>query len=58
MGLALSILFLWIAGALLFVAFHGFKDIENAAGSPGDVLKELRSGIQKQDNAYTAATEG
>ena len=58
MGLALSIVFLWVAGALLFVAFHGLSDIENAAGKPGDVVNEIRSAIQKQDNAYTTAKEG
>lgn len=58
MNLALSILFLWIGGALLFVAFHGLKDIESAAGSPRDVLAELRSAMQKNPNAYKAAGTG
>lgn len=58
MGLALTIVFFWVGGALLFVAFHGLGDIENAAGKPGDVVNEIRSAIQKQDNAYTTATEG
>ncbi len=56
MNLALAIAFAWLGGALLFVAFHGLKDIEHAAGSPRDVLAELRSAAQKNPNAYQAAT--
>ncbi len=57
MNLALAILFLWMGSALLFVAFHGLKDVETALGSPTDVLSELQSAAQKNANAYST-TEG
>lgn len=44
MDLALAILFLWIGGALLFVAFHPL-DLEGVSGTPSDVLKSLQTKI-------------
>lgn len=58
MNLALAIVFLWVGGALLYVAFHGLKDVESAAGAPRDILAELRSTMQKQPNAYRASGTG
>lgn len=54
MNLALAIIFLWLGAALMFVAFHGIKDVEHAVGAPADVLAELRSAAQKNPNAYAA----
>jgi hypothetical protein len=47
MMLALSILFLWLAAALLFVAFHplGGDDLK---GRPSDVITSIKSSIAKQ----------
>lgn len=39
MRLSLSILFLWVGLALLYVAFHGPG--ENALAHPGDAVQEV-----------------
>jgi len=44
MNLALTILFLWIGMALLFIAFHPLS-LETSKGSPGDVLRALQNSI-------------
>jgi hypothetical protein len=54
MNLALAILFLWLGAALLFVAFHPLS-LESAKGAPGDVIKSIRTAVQKEDNAYAAS---
>lgn len=54
MNLALAILFLWLGAALMFVAFHPLA-LESATGAPGDVVKSLRTEMQKSANAYTAS---
>jgi len=51
MNLALSILFLWLGAALLYVAFHQLS-LETAKGAPEDVIKSLQSKIAAQDSAY------
>lgn len=51
MALALSILFLWLGAALLFVAFHPLH-LESAKGAPGDVIHSLQSSIADQGSAY------
>lgn len=56
MNLALAIIFLWLGAALLFVAFHGLKDVESALGAPSDVFAEIRSAAQKNANAYDASS--
>ena len=49
MRLALAILFLWLGGALLFVAFHPLGG-DNLSGTPGDALISLRSAVNRADN--------
>lgn len=49
MDLALAIIFLWLGAALLFVAFHGLKDLESGADKPGGVIAELQGNISKSD---------
>ena len=56
MTLALSILFLWLGAALLFVCFHGLKDVENSSGGPADIFAELRGAAQKNPNAYSTSS--
>lgn len=56
MDLALSILFLWIGAALLFVAFHQLS-LETGKGSPGDVFKSLRAGMTGATNAYESTSD-
>lgn len=51
MNLAFAIVFLWLGGALLFVAFHPLS-LESSKGVPGDVVDSLRSSIEKGKNAY------
>lgn len=51
MVLALSILFLWVGAALLFVAFHPLH-LESAKGAPGDVLHSLQGSLVGQGSAY------
>lgn len=54
MNLALAIIFLWLGVALMFVAFHPLS-LESATGAPGDVVKSLRTEMQKSGNAYEAS---
>ena len=54
MNLALAIIFFWLGGACLYVAFHPLA-LESAHGAPGDVIKSLRTEMQKHPNAYTAS---
>lgn len=49
MRLALAILFLWLGGALLFVAFHPLGG-DSLTGTPGDALISLRSAVNKADS--------
>lgn len=49
MTLALAIVFLWLGGALLFVAFH---PLDTAVKTPGDMLDQVREDINKNDSAY------
>lgn len=51
MALALSILFLWIGCALLYVAFHPLR-LESAKGAPADVIHSLQTSIANQGSAY------
>lgn len=51
MQLALAIVFLWLAVALLFVAFHPLS-LESAKGTPGDVVDSLSTAINKRGSAY------
>lgn len=44
MNLALTILFLWIGLALLFVAFHPLS-LEVSKGAPSDVLRAMQNAI-------------
>lgn len=45
--LALSILFLWLGCALLFVAFHPLGG-DSLTGKPSDVISSIKSSIAKQ----------
>lgn len=64
MRLALAIVFLWLGGALLFVAFSGMaKDnqkSEQLQGKPGDVVQTLQDTIAAHASAYdtTSSTAG
>lgn len=66
MRLALAIVFLWLGGALLYVAFSGMaKDnskSESLQGKPSDVVQTLQDTIAAHGNAYgtstTPASEG
>lgn len=63
MRLALAIVFLWLGGALLWVAFSGMsKDgqhSESLQGKPGDVVQTLQDAIAAHASAYAApASEG
>lgn len=55
MNLALTILFLWLGCALLYVAFHPLA-LETAAGGPQDVIHSIQSSLAKNDSAYTATS--
>ncbi len=44
MLLALAILFFWLGGALLFVAFHPLGG-DNLTGKPSDALTSLKTNI-------------
>lgn len=48
MALALSILFLWLGVALLFVAFHPLGG-DNLTGKPADALTSLQTAIRNAD---------
>lgn len=50
MTLALAILFLWMGGALLFVAFHPLGG-DDLLGHPADALVSLRSAINRADSS-------
>lgn len=50
MRLALAIVFLWIGGVLLFVAFH---PLEDSIKTPGDMVDQLRTDLSKHDSAWT-----
>lgn len=51
MALALSIAFLWLGCALLFVAFHPLH-LESAKGAPADVIHSLQTTIGDQGSAW------
>jgi hypothetical protein len=53
-NLALAIIFFWLGAALMFVAFHPLS-LESATGAPGDIVKSLRTEMQKSGNAYQAS---
>ncbi|MFL6116741.1 MAG: hypothetical protein ACJ786_36105 [Catenulispora sp.] len=44
MLLALAIVFLWMGGALLFVAFHPLGG-EDLSGKPSDAVQSIKSAI-------------
>jgi hypothetical protein len=50
MSLALAIVFLWLGGLLLFIAFH---PLDTAVKTPGDLVDTVREDIDKNDNAYS-----
>lgn len=50
MRLALAIVFLWLGGVLLFVAFH---PLEDSIHTPGDVVDHVRADLGKNDSAWT-----
>jgi hypothetical protein len=50
MRLALAIVFLWLGGVLLFVAFHPMED---SIRTPGDAVNAVREDIGKNDSAWS-----
>ena len=52
MEFALALIFLWIGGTLLYVAFHQL-DLESAKGSPADVISSVRTSISQQGSAWS-----
>jgi hypothetical protein len=54
-NLALAIIFLWVACALLIVAFHPLP-IESGSGEPGDVMHALQSKAAATNSAYDTTT--
>lgn len=54
MNLALTILFLWLGLALLFIAFHPLS-LETSKGSPSDVLRALQNSIGGVNPGSTSA---
>jgi hypothetical protein len=53
-NLTLAIVFLWLACACFYVAFHPLT-LETATGHPGDVVASLRTAMQSKGNAYKAS---
>lgn len=57
MNLALTILFLWLGMALLYVAFHPLS-LETSKGAPTDILRALQNKIAGRGTSSLGESAG